>query len=151
MAYTLGCCFFGVPKNVAPSQPTVLSGWTLSSVSPTVWAGLVAVAGLGIYLFYRRSKSSLSGLIIKADGTEETYKPAKKKFTLEELQHAVGGYIERVPAKLGGRRKMWVDEEGLMKGKPVNRKATQMAREGGYGWDVPIVGDALITEPGEGI
>lgn len=49
----------------------------------------------------------------------------REKMTLEELQEAVGGYIEILPSeyykhKGWGRCTVYVDEEGKFKGKPRN-------------------------------
>lgn len=52
------------------------------------------------------------------------------------LQGAVGGYIEGVPAQTGGV--MFVDEEGQLKQRRVNVRATQLANQ-------VIVGDAVLT------
>jgi len=160
MPYTLGCCFFGPPNldghpahggvrrlYTSPAQFQGLGEWSPSMVHPAIWVGIAALMGLGV-LLYRRRDTSLSGLLIRADGTEEAYKPTRKKFSLEELQRAVDGYIEQVPVKLPGRRKMWANEEGLMERLPVNEKATRMALENGYPSTIPLVGDVLITEPG---
>ena len=69
--------------------------------------------------------------IVPADG---------KKLTLEEMQAAVGGYIERVVIPKVGE--MYVDEEGLLKGKPINQMASLIA-------GMPIVGDVLIVRRGK--
>ena len=55
--------------------------------------------------------------------------------TLEALQVAVGGYIETVTLAPGCV--MIVDEEGLLKGKPENAKASEVSC-------MHIVGDALL-------
>ena len=69
---------------------------------------------------------------------------------LKELQELVGGYIEVVPTWLGddwAREEgvglvMIVDEEGKLKGKPINSCATEMLANNIR--DV-IVGDAVIA------
>lgn len=61
-----------------------------------------------------------------------------KCFTLEELQGFVGGYIERVQTPQGN---MYVDEEGLLKGKRTNLTASKLA---GVLW---LVGDAILVSP----
>ena len=45
---------------------------------------------------------------------------------------------------------MWVDEEGKLKDKPVNARATEVTRKRArlFPGDV-IVGPALVTKPGE--
>lgn len=56
--------------------------------------------------------------------------------TLEALQKEVGGYIETLTLAPGVV--MIVDEEGRLKDKPFNRKASDLSGVG-------IVGDALIV------
>ena len=135
-------------QSLADPQPpaeakAVEAGWFSEN-----WKWLAALAAVGGVAYYlRRRSSALNGLLIRADGTEQVLKPRGKKFALDELQKAVGGYIELVPVRLPGRKKMWVDEEGLFKGSPMNVKATQIATENGF--PGPLVGDVLITEPGE--
>jgi hypothetical protein len=80
--------------------------------------------------------------LIKADGTESTVEPRrKKKFTLEELQKFVGGYIEAlvIPRTPDGDL-MIVNEEGKLKHLPVN-----VAASGLYLRD-SIVGDVVILK-----
>lgn len=83
--------------------------------------------------------------ILKADGTIVDYPPAGKQYTLEELQQAVGGYIEIV--HVGRSHLMVVNEEGKLTGLPFNPLATEL-----YGadpsWD-HIVGDALVCRDGD--
>ena len=57
-----------------------------------------------------------------------------EKPTLEECQEFVGGYIEIVHY---GNKQIVVDEEGLLKGKPINVDATEEANR-------TIVGDAMV-------
>jgi len=60
------------------------------------------------------------------------------KLTLEEMQKLVGGYIERVKVRYYGKVKdMWVNEEGLIHGLPVNAGASKIAGRS-------IVGDVFI-------
>ena len=83
-------------------------------------------------------------LLIKSDGEVQEVHPADgNKFSLQELQGFVGGWIEHIPTNDG--RHMWLDEEGKLKSKPVNFEATLFAL-GIIGPDDCIVGDALITE-----
>ena len=56
--------------------------------------------------------------------------------TLEECQKFVGGYIQIVMSK-DGQKQIVVDEEGLLKHKPINEDASE---ESG----TMIVGDAMI-------
>ena len=52
--------------------------------------------------------------ILRPDGTCQECKPQNgREFTLEELQRAVGGFIERVQMKPGnGHTTMYVNEDG---------------------------------------
>ena len=59
--------------------------------------------------------------------------PAKKRPSLEELQGIVGGLIEFVRVKGGN---LWVNEEGLLQGLPLNYHASVLANQ-------PIVGTVL--------
>ena len=64
-----------------------------------------------------------------------------KTFTLEELQEAVGGYVEFVPcAELGVV--IVCDEEGWIKSKPVNEKASFVAMQ-------MLAGDVLFCDQNE--
>jgi hypothetical protein len=66
-----------------------------------------------------------------------------RKFTLEELQALVGGYIEivRIPGD-AGKRVMFVDEEGRLKRLPPNVAASHLAGQ-------LIVGSALLCSSKE--
>lgn len=69
------------------------------------------------------------------------------KFTLEELQSLVNGYIERVQMSDG--QSMYVNEEGKFKKLPYNEKATRILR---LQCRIPndyIVGDVVILSNGE--
>lgn len=76
----------------------------------------------------------MKAIVIRANGTEAEVKPKGKTLTLEEMQAAVGGYIERVTIRGG---EVYVDEDGIAKGLPLNLKASQMA-----GMD--LLGNALV-------
>lgn len=81
------------------------------------------------------------GLWITADGVRQEVVPANgKKFTLEELQKYVGGYIEMTKTYDG--RTMWVNEEGLLRNLPINLVATFLIHPA-YMHD-GIRGDVLI-------
>jgi hypothetical protein len=74
---------------------------------------------------------------IKADGSIEQMNPSNGiDFSLKELQEAVGGYIEMVYLPNGI---MVVNEEGLLKGLPLNQLASQLAGQ-------PIVGNVLVCD-----
>lgn len=65
--------------------------------------------------------------------------------SLEQLQKAVGGYIERVKVRYDGRvREAYVNEEGLIEGLPFNATATRLVSEFGYG---AIVGTIAVLVP----
>lgn len=78
----------------------------------------------------------MNSYIIKSDGTITPYSPADgRAFTLKEMQKAVGGYVERVGTHQN--KGVWANEEGRLKGLPVNEKASELCyRE--------IVGDVLV-------
>jgi hypothetical protein len=82
--------------------------------------------------------------LIKASGEVTDTQPTKggkrPKFTLEELQGFVGGYIELVD--LGSRDVMVVNEEGRIHGLPINMKASARANR-------LIVGDVVVCKRGE--
>ena len=62
-------------------------------------------------------------------------------FTLEQLQEGVGGYIQLMPQCVevnGVTCDVYVDEEGLLKGRDINTYASFIFRQ-------PIVGDVLIV------
>jgi hypothetical protein len=81
--------------------------------------------------------------VIRVDGTREEYLPANgHHYTLVEMKKAIGGgYIQIVPTK--DSRLMVLDEEGKLKGFPVNAVATALYA---YGDQDPIVGDVLVCD-----
>ncbi len=87
--------------------------------------------------------------LIRPDGTEEIVVPEKgKKFTLEELQKHVGGFITLMPRC--GKRQILVDEEGMFpKMLPQNKVATRWMIDEGLPCYSPIVGNALILDASE--
>lgn len=80
--------------------------------------------------------------LYKADGSKAVeIQPANgTDFQLEELQKAVGGYIEII--NLGNGMILVVDEEGLCKHKPINLKASFLAGHG-------VVGDVVYCKSEE--
>ena len=62
---------------------------------------------------------------------------------LSTLQGAVGGYIEIVPTRDG--RLLVCNEEGKLKGLPVNWKATELTR-GILAAEDLVVGDCVIAD-----
>ena len=81
--------------------------------------------------------------IIRANGQVEIVAPKNGvDFKLDEMQAIVGGYIQVVPLKYN--MQIVCDEEGKLKGYPVNRLATDVWEDTfGKGTDI-IVGDVLI-------
>lgn len=78
-----------------------------------------------------------TGIQITVDGKSTVVTPKDgKKFSLEELQGFVGGYIERVGNV--GRKTMYADEDGRPKGLPPNAVASEKAGR-------LIVGTVLIV------
>lgn len=81
--------------------------------------------------------------LYKTDGTILEVVPANgTDFQLDELQAMVGGYIEIVSAGKG--KIMIIDDDGKLKGKPVNNAATMIFMQAGY-CDI-IAGDALVCD-----
>ena len=76
--------------------------------------------------------------IIRTDGTIEAYPPANKKFTLDEMQTAVGGLIEYVPFWEDKDNEMYANEEGLIYGLPLNKMSQKLV-------GTSLVGDLLIV------
>ena len=63
--------------------------------------------------------------------------------TLQEMQKFVGGYIEVV--YLNKESEMIIDEEGKLKGKSMNREATDIAHDNKAIFNTDyIAGDAMI-------
>ena len=89
-------------------------------------------------------------ILIKADKPtvfEKLLPSNGKTFTLEEMQKAVGGYIEFAPHSMSedptiSRMHIVVDEEGILKNKPFNVQASRVV---GY----PLCGDVLLCLPDE--
>lgn len=80
-------------------------------------------------------------LLYRTDGTKERITPPSGEFSLEEMQTLVGGYIEIV--RTIDDRFMVIDEEGKLKGKPLNIDATRLYL---YGRQDPIVGEAIVAD-----
>jgi len=83
----------------------------------------------------RRTKTVAK--IIKVDGTEATL----SDMSLKSLQQAVGGYIEIVNIVNG--KLIICDEEGLIKGKPINEKASLLYAPCSLSG---IVGDVVVCD-----
>jgi hypothetical protein len=61
--------------------------------------------------------------------------------SLEQAQELVGGYVTHVPIPSRPDSQMFVDEEGLIKGLPVNKEASELAQQ-------TIVGNAIVLSGG---
>ena len=70
----------------------------------------------------------------------------KRKFSLEEVQKMIGGYVEIV--HLNGDDILLCDEEGRLKLLPINSMATEKAKAMGFKGDV-LVGDVLFLKDNE--
>ena len=80
--------------------------------------------------------------IIRTNGSTEEINPQNgTDFGLEEMQKAVGGYIEVITISNG--RIMILDEEGKLKYKDINPEATNLAEDFLLDGDF-IVGDVIV-------
>lgn len=87
-----------------------------------------------------------NNIVIHTDGALTAVKPKDfKKFTLEELQAFVGGFI--LVINLTEDKLLVVNEEGKLHNLPVNEKATALAHgcNAIFASDY-IVGDAVVIE-----
>ena len=90
-------------------------------------------------------------LIIRADGTQALIEGKGKNgsLSLQQLQGAVGGYIEFVPCDpevTGGYDHFYCNEEGKLKRLPINPTACHMSTL--TGGDDYIVGDVIFCKSG---
>ena len=84
--------------------------------------------------------------IYRTNGDVENVEPKNgTDFQLEELSSIVGGYIEVL--YLDGKEMLVCDEEGKLKGYPLNVRATDIVRSCGI--SDCIVGDVLICDNNE--
>ena len=82
--------------------------------------------------------------LLHPDGTNETVTPKDgKRFSLDELQGLVEGYIELVPGEHSDVYDVVVNEEGLLKELPFNLAGSLLA-PGHH-----LVGNVLILDGGE--
>lgn len=95
-------------------------------------------------------------LLVKVDGSQKSVEVPKDDTSLKFLQDAVGGFIEYVPVinlrYKGQYQAAFCDEEGKLKGSPINKVATVMAgRDGVTDPDIvdPLCGDVLFFAEGE--
>jgi len=81
--------------------------------------------------------------VIQPSGDIEYIQPegSEGRPTLRQLQDAVGGYIEAVPLADWPHRYMYVNEEGLIHGLPLNLIASKFAGQ-------PIMGPAILMPEG---
>lgn len=63
-----------------------------------------------------------NGILINTNGDILNIMPEKEKFSLEELQNYVKGYIEYYPVKFDFHKAI-INEEGLIYGMKFNQKA----------------------------
>jgi hypothetical protein len=86
--------------------------------------------------------------LIRADGTVTKIQHVGRKFTLEEVQQLVGGYVQVI--RMDDNKLLLCDEDGKSKDKPYNTTATRMAR---YQYHIKasdfIVGDVLLCNKTE--
>ena len=86
--------------------------------------------------------------LLKTNGTQVQISPQNEsKFTLEELQGYVGGYIQIV--SINASDIMIVNEEGKIYNKPYNKIATQIFYNSTSNRSDYIVGDAVICSRNE--
>lgn len=85
----------------------------------------------------------MSDVLVKCTGTLQPIRPMNgESYTLLEMQHYVGGYIETV--NMGNGKVLIVDEEGKLKGKLPNRIATGWLQvEGIHDF---VAGDAMLID-----
>jgi len=81
--------------------------------------------------------------VIFVDGDMEGVKPENgTSFNYKELQKIVGGLFQVVPQTADPNHVYLCDEEGLLKDKYPNRKASELL-------DCPVVGDILVLTKDE--
>lgn len=87
------------------------------------------------------SKKQQIGLKIDPDGTCTTVQCAKLQFSLEELQKAVGGYVEMYPL---GHHSLYLNEEGKLMGLEPNPIATRLMRQQYPGSIFYVTGEQVV-------
>ena len=88
------------------------------------------------------------GMLFKTSGEQEELKPAGQYLSLEEMQKAVGGYIELI--RLNDKKALIINEDGKIMKLDFNLKATALAAHV-LRHDDFIVGNAvLVEEAGDG-
>jgi hypothetical protein len=83
-----------------------------------------------------------AGKLFLPDGSIKDVQSAGAKFTIEELQKLVGGYVEKIRCQ--GRLLILCDEDGLMKQLLTNPRATEEALKCGARLTVYLVGPVLF-------
>lgn len=87
-------------------------------------------------------------LLIKAGKPSKTVKPANgDKFTLEELQGYVDGFIERIDLQNG--KAMYINEDGKALRLPYNATATVILKNRGCLTGDYIAGSAIVLDYSE--
>ena len=89
----------------------------------------------------------MRSMLYPADGAPREIKPAGGKFSLEEVQAYVGGYIELV-CRFSDGSCLFANEDGQRLGLALNHRATELYRTRIASADV-IVGPALLVAAGE--
>lgn len=90
-------------------------------------------------------ETTVKALVISTNGT---YEVEQIPVTLRDMQRAVGGLLEGVALADGCF--LYCDEEGKLKGRPVNHLATALAWTMGFRRDDEIVGDVIVVGIGPG-
>lgn len=89
---------------------------------------------------------------IKADGSEQQVKPAGVEFGNGELRTMVGGSLTGIT--LTGRDQgglyMFMDDESIVKGKPLNQVATDLVHEHRANLrHIQVYGDVVVADLSE--
>lgn len=95
----------------------------------------------------KATKTSGVYIVIAPDGEKEPVNT--NKVSLEQAQALVGGYVEVVPGfnkYLGNPCVVLCDEEGKLKGKPYNNRATGEWHKCTGAHDVVLVGNILVLQ-----
>lgn len=85
---------------------------------------------------------------IKTDGTKQTVKPKARHFTNDELHDLVGGFLTGHTLTRDERGLfMFMDDDSIGSGKPVNRQATAVLHQ--HRPDLAhmeVYGDVVVTD-----
>ena len=85
--------------------------------------------------------------LIRPNGSEEKVSPKGKTFTLEELQHLVGGFIELI--RLPNGMDAWINEDGKALKLPPNGRATTLLQAAGIHPNDFVAGNVVVCSPHE--